>query len=153
MPRWERYWPAARSNSPTPRSSKHLSAAADRSRTVLMTDSCNILVVDDESESLALLTSILASEGYQVRATNSGQLALTSVATWLPHLIVLDIRMPGIDGFEVCRRLKACNETRDIPLMFISAATQVDERVAGFALGAVDYITKPFQREELLARV
>ena len=118
-----------------------------------MIDTCSILVVDDESESLVLLTSILAAEGYQVRSANSGQLALASVASWLPHLILLDIRMPAIDGFEVCRRLKACEQTRNIPLMFISAAREVEERVEGLALGAVDYITKPFRREELLARV
>ena len=118
-----------------------------------MTDSHSILVVDDESESLVLLIGILAAEGYQVRSADSGRLALASIAAWLPHLILLDIRMPGIDGFEVCRRLKASEETRNIPLMFISAASDVEERVAGLALGAVDYITKPFQREELLARV
>jgi two-component system cell cycle sensor histidine kinase/response regulator CckA len=118
-----------------------------------MTDSFSILVVDNKSESLALLTGILTAEGYQVRSANSGQLALASVAAWLPQLILLDIRMPGIDGLEVCRRLKASEKTRDVPLMFITAAREVEERVAGLALGAVDYITKPFQREELLARV
>ena len=118
-----------------------------------MTDSFSILVVDNKSESLALLTGILTAEGYQVRSADSGRLALASVAAWLPQLILLDIRMPGIDGFEVCRRLKAGEKTRDVPLMFITAAREVEERVAGLALGAVDYITKPFQREELLARV
>jgi PAS domain S-box-containing protein len=115
-------------------------------------DRC-ILVVDDESESLALLTEILAAEGYKVRCANSGRLALASLATWLPQLILLDVRVHDIDGFQICRRIKACERTRDIPLMFISAVTDVQERVAGFSLGAVDYITKPFQREELLARV
>jgi len=118
-----------------------------------LTDSCTILVVEDDSESLALLTGILAVEGYQVRSANSGQLALASVAAWLPQLILLDIRMPGIDGLEVCRRVKASEKTRDVPIIFISAAREVKERVAGLALGAVDYITKPFQRAELLARV
>jgi len=118
-----------------------------------MIDSHSILVVDDESESLTLLTATLVAEGYQVRSANSGQLALASVSAWLPHLILLDIRMPGIDGFEVCRRLKAREETRNIPILFISAARDTEEMVKGLALGAVDYITKPFQREELLARV
>ena len=118
-----------------------------------VTDSYNILVVDDESESLVLLTEILAAEGFEVRSANSGQLALASIAAWVPQLILLDVRMPGIDGFEVCRRIKSSEETRDVPLMFISAATAVEERVAGLALGAVDFINKPFQREELLARV
>jgi PAS domain S-box-containing protein len=118
-----------------------------------MTDSHSILVVDDDSESLALLTGILVAEGYQVRSANSGQLALASVAAWLPQLILLDIRMRDIDGLEVCRRLKAGAETRNVPVLFISAVTDTQERVKALALGAVDYITKPFQREELLARV
>ncbi len=118
-----------------------------------MTASPTILVVDDASESLALLTGVLAAEGYHVRSADSGKLALASIAAWQPQLILLDIRMPGIDGFDVCRRLKASDVTRNIPLMFISASTEVEERVAGLALGAVDYISKPFQREELLARV
>jgi two-component system, cell cycle sensor histidine kinase and response regulator CckA len=116
-------------------------------------DRNTILVVDDEVESLALLTGFLAAEGYRVRSANSGQLALASVAAWLPSLILLDIHMPDLDGFSVCRQLKASETTRGIPLIFISAATDVEERVAGLALGAVDYITKPFRREELLARV
>ena len=118
-----------------------------------MTEIYSVLVVDDESDSLALLTGILAAEGYQVRSANSGKLAMASVAAWLPHLILLDIRMPGMDGFEVCRHIKGSEKSRNIPLMFISAARDLEEQVAGFALGAVDYITKPFQREELLARV
>jgi two-component system cell cycle sensor histidine kinase/response regulator CckA len=112
-----------------------------------------ILVVDDESESLALLSGILATEGYKVRSADSGRLALASVNAWLPQLILLDIHMPDTDGFEVCRQLKAGEKTRDVPLIFISATSDVDERVAGLKLGAVDYITKPFRREELLARV
>ena len=118
-----------------------------------MTDSPSILAVDDESASLVLLTGLLTAEGYQVRSADSGQLALASVTDWLPQLILLDIRMPGIDGFEVCRRFKSCEDTRDIPIMFISSAKDVEEQVEGLALGAIDYITKPFQREELLARV
>jgi PAS domain S-box-containing protein len=118
-----------------------------------MTDSHSILVVDDESQSLTLLTGILEAEGFRVRSTNSGQLALPSVAAWLPRLILLDIHMPGIDGFEVCRRLKSSEKTRSVPILFISADRDTEEQVAGLALGAVDYITKPFKREELLARV
>jgi two-component system cell cycle sensor histidine kinase/response regulator CckA len=118
-----------------------------------MTNRCSILVVDDDPESLALLTGLLASEGYQVRPADSGKLALASVATRPPHLILLDIGMPDIDGFEACRRLKASKFTRSIPVMIISAAREVEERVAGLAAGAVDFVTKPFRREELLARV
>jgi two-component system, cell cycle sensor histidine kinase and response regulator CckA len=116
-------------------------------------DSQSILVVDDDSESLSLLTSVLTGEGYQVRSANSGKLALASVTAWVPQLILLDLRMPDMDGFEVCRRLKASEKNRNVPLIFLSAANDLDERVAGLALGAVDYIVKPFQREELLARV
>src|SRR5215471_8755981 len=112
-----------------------------------------ILVVDDDSESRALLTTILTAEGYEVRPADRGELALASIAASRPELILLDIRMPGMDGFEVCRRLKQSAETQDIPLMFISASGSLQERLEGFKLGAVDYVTKPFQREELMARV
>ncbi|MDR3710635.1 MAG: response regulator [Capsulimonadaceae bacterium] len=112
-----------------------------------------ILVVDDTSESLRLLTGILVAEGYAVRPADSGVLALASALANPPALILLDIRMPGLDGYEVCRRLKESPATCNIPVVFISAAANLDERVAGLSLGAVDYITKPYQREELLARV
>jgi len=92
-----------------------------------LTDSPIILVIDDESESLALLSGTLLAEGYQVRAANSGRLALASLETALPHLILSDIRMPEIDGFEVCRQLKASERTRHVPLIFLSAAKDVDE--------------------------
>jgi PAS domain S-box-containing protein len=113
----------------------------------------SILVVDDNLESLRLLADILTMEGYQVRPANSGELALASVAANPPELILLDIRMPGMDGFEALRRLKAREESRDIPVIFLSAVTETAQRVGGFKLGAVDFISKPFQRDELLARV
>ncbi len=113
----------------------------------------SILIVDDDTESLALLTSTLEAEGYELRPAESGQLALALAATEPPDLILLDIRMTGMDGFEVCRRLKACEETRDIPLMFITSAREVEERVEGLRLGAVDFINRYFRPEELLARV
>jgi two-component system, cell cycle sensor histidine kinase and response regulator CckA len=112
-----------------------------------------ILVVDDESESRTLLTAILRAEGYGVRLADGGALALASIERNRPELILLDVRMPGLDGFEVCRRLKQRDETRDIPLIFISASGEIEEQVEGFRLGAVDFVMKPFQREELLARV
>ena len=118
-----------------------------------MTDNPSILVVDDEADSRSLLTGILVSEGYHVRTADSGRLALASVDAWLPELILLDIRMQGMDGFEVCRRLKAGDKSQRVPVIFITAASDVEERVTGLAVGAVDYISKPFQREELLARV
>ena len=115
--------------------------------------SSGILVVDDEGDSLSLLKSILAAEGYDVRSADSGRLALGSLTDWLPELILLDIRMPDMDGFEVLCRLKALERSRNIPIIFISGANELEERVKGLTLGAVDYICKPFQREELLARV
>jgi DNA-binding response OmpR family regulator len=118
-----------------------------------MNDKGTILVVDDTPTALKLLTDTLVAEGYQVRPANSGELALASVALKPPELILLDIRMPGMDGFEVCRRLKSREESRDIPVIFISALSELEDRVEGFRHGAVDFVTKPFQREELLARV
>jgi CheY-like chemotaxis protein/anti-sigma regulatory factor (Ser/Thr protein kinase) len=112
-----------------------------------------ILFVDDTRESLRLLTDILIAEGYNVRPADSGMLALASAKANPPELILLDIRMPGIDGYEVCRQLKQSDITRDIPVIFVSAASEVEERVEGWLLGAVDFITKPYQREELLVRV
>lgn len=112
-----------------------------------------ILIVDDEPASRTLLTAMLTDAGYQVRAADGGELALATIADTRPNLILLDIRMPGMDGFEVCRRFKSRPDTRDIPLMFITASGDLDERVEGLRLGAVDFVTKPFQREELLARV
>ena len=111
-----------------------------------------ILVVDDNSESLMLFADILADEGYNVRPAD-GSLALASVAADPPELIVLDVRMPDIDGFEVCRRLKDNKQTSAIPIIFVSASNDPAERVEGLALGAVDFVSKPVLREELLARV
>ena len=108
-----------------------------------------ILVADDEAESLRLLTSILRTEGYEVAASDSGDLALASAAAQTPDLILLDLRMPGMDGLEVCRRLKQSEATREPPLMFIGGTTDVEAMVEGLAVGAVDFVTKPFQRQEL----
>jgi signal transduction histidine kinase len=112
-----------------------------------------ILAIDDESDSLRLLTDTLSEQGYRVRPANSGPLALASVAVERPELILLDMRMPGMDGFEVCRRLKQSEKRHRIPLIFISASNSEEEHVKALSLGAVDFITKPFRREELLARV
>ena len=112
-----------------------------------------ILVVDDTPASLKLLVDMLTGDGYQVSPAESGELALASAAACPPELILLDMQMPHMDGFDVFRRLRAREESRDIPIMFISAGGESAERVEGFRLGAVDSISKPFQREELLARV
>ncbi len=119
----------------------------------MMTDQEKILVVDDTPASLKLLTDILSAEGYDVRSAIRGELALRAATSDLPALILLDIHMPEMDGYEVCRRLKADPVMCDTPVIFVSAASETDEKVFGFRLGAVDYVTKPFQREELLARV
>jgi putative nucleotidyltransferase with HDIG domain len=118
-----------------------------------MMDKGKILAVDDTPASLKLLSDLLKEEGYDVRSAINGELALHSAISNPPELILLDIRMPEMDGFEVCRRLKAQPETRDIPVIFVSALADTLEKVQGFELGAVDFVTKPYQREELLVRV
>jgi putative two-component system response regulator len=112
-----------------------------------------ILVVEDTLASLKLITDILVAEGYQVRPADSGDLALASVEAMPPELILLDIIMPGMDGFEVLRRLKAQDKTCDIPVIILSSITETAQRVEGLNLGAVDFISKPYQPNELLARV
>lgn len=118
-----------------------------------MSERKGILVVDDTLAALKLLTDTLLSEGFIVRPATSGEHAIQSVAAEQPELILLDVRMPDMDGFEICRRLKEQPDTSDIPILFLSAATEMEERIKGLSLGAVDYITKPFQRDEMLARV
>jgi PAS domain S-box-containing protein len=118
-----------------------------------MPDKNTILLVDDTPESLARLTEILTSAGFQVRPADSGELALAAIELQHPELILLDIHLPGIGGFEVCRRLQAGEATRHIPIIFITAATEIQERLEGFRHGAADYICKPFQPEECLARL
>lgn len=113
----------------------------------------NILIVDDEPGALKLLKDILNAKGYHVRPFNNGALALRSIEAEAPELILLDMRMPGMDGLEVCRRIKADEHSRDIPVIFISAATDVQDKINAFQAGGGDYITKPFQKEEVLARV
>ena len=113
----------------------------------------DILIVDDESANLQLLSELLDKEGYQVRPTNSPQLAIDSALGQPPKLILLDVRMPEMDGFEVCRRLKQDERTLNIPIIFISALHEVEDKVRGFEAGGVDFITKPFQEQEVLVRV
>ncbi len=113
----------------------------------------NILVVDDTPANLNLLIKMLSEQGYKVRPVPSGKLALRSVQSTLPDLILLDIRMPQMDGYEVCSKLKASSRTKDVPVIFISALDEVFDKVKAFSLGGVDYITKPFQIQEVLARI
>jgi len=112
-----------------------------------------ILVVDDTPESLKLLVDLLMDEGYRVRPTMDPKLALESALSNPPELILLDVRMPGMDGFELCQRLKQATCTEQVPIIFVSALQELHERVRGFEAGGVDFITKPIQREEVLARV
>jgi diguanylate cyclase (GGDEF)-like protein/PAS domain S-box-containing protein len=111
-----------------------------------------VLIVEDTPASLKLLSDLLTEAGYYVRQAPNGELALWTAQSRPPELILLDIRMPGIDGFEVCRRLKESPELRQVPVIFLSAQHDTDDKVRGFALGAVDFIAKPFQAEEILAR-
>jgi signal transduction histidine kinase len=112
-----------------------------------------ILVVDDNPTNLAVISQALRTEGWQVRIAVDGEDALNKVAQNPPELILLDVQMPGIDGFEVCKRVKADKATSDIPIIFMTALSDTDSKVKGLALGAVDYIVKPFEQQEAIARV
>lgn len=112
-----------------------------------------IMVVDDTTANLKLLSDLLTGAGYQVRPAVSGELAWRSVQAKIPDLFLLDVMMPGMDGLELCRKLKSDERTRSIPVLFISALGDEHEKVKGFQAGGVDYITKPFFHEEVLARV
>lgn len=118
-----------------------------------MTKQADILVVDDTPANLTLLSGMLKEKGHRVRPVPGGKLALGAVEAEPPDLILLDITMPEMDGFEVCRRLKNDIRFRDIPVIFISALTETLDKVKAFGTGGVDYITKPFQFEEVEARV
>ncbi|MEM7028724.1 MAG: response regulator [Chloroflexota bacterium] len=112
-----------------------------------------ILIVDDTPANLRVLASLLENEGYETRLMPNGARALVSVQNAHPDLILLDIMMPDMDGYEVCAALKANEQTKDIPIIFISALDEVFDKVRAFSNGGVDYITKPFQDAEVLARV
>ena len=113
----------------------------------------NILIVDDVEDNLEILGDLLKFDGYNVQAARSGEAALKMAQESLPDLILLDILMPGMDGFEVCNRLKADESTRDIPVIFVSSMNDIDSKVQGFKIGGIDYINKPFQHAEILVRV
>jgi len=112
-----------------------------------------ILVVDNNPGNLRLLENILSENGYKVRPAISGKLALISIQSTLPDLILLDVRMPEIDGYSVCQTIKANDATQDIPVIFISALDEPINKIKAFEVGGVDYITKPFEAEEVLLRV
>ncbi|EDN66634.1 two-component hybrid sensor and regulator [Beggiatoa sp. PS] len=117
------------------------------------TDKEILLIVDDIPTNLKLLMNVLRHLDFTVQVAQDGEDALEQVAYAKPDLILLDVMMPGMDGFETCRRLKADEKTHDIPVIFMTALTETVDKVKGFEIGAVDYITKPVQPEEVLARV
>ncbi len=122
-------------------------------RDILKHKNADILIVDDTPANLQLLNKMLKNEGYKVRLLPSGKMALDAVKEEPPVLILLDINMPGMNGFEVCEKIKSFPETKDIPIIFLTAMTELEDVIKGFKLGAVDYITKPFNQEELLVRI
>lgn len=113
----------------------------------------NIIIVDDVPANLKVLSEILKREGYKVRPIPTGKMALQAAAKDKPDLFLLDIMMPGMDGYEVCRLLKEDKDLMDVPVIFISALSETEDIVKAFTMGGVDYITKPFQQEEVKARV
>lgn len=113
----------------------------------------NILIVDDSPDNLRVLSTTLMERGYEVRCVKSGYMAMIGIQTNMPDLVLLDIRMPEIDGYEICRRLKANPETAEISVIFLSALDEILDKVKAFQVGGIDYITKPFHIQEVLARV
>lgn len=112
-----------------------------------------VLIIDDVPANVGVLLDVLAAAGFEVAVAESGESALEQLAWLRPDIILLDVLMPGLDGFETCRRLKALEATADVPVLFMTALTDVVDKVKGFAAGAVDYLAKPLHPEEVLARV
>ena len=112
-----------------------------------------ILIVDDNQNNLDVLFDLLKKSGFKVLVALNGESAIKQIERIHPTLILLDVMMPGIDGFETCRRLKTNPTTQDIPVIFMTALSETVNKVNGFQVGAVDYITKPFQYEEVLSRL
>jgi len=113
----------------------------------------SLLLVDDTASNLEILVNFFTNQGFQVSVAVDGESALEQLDHELPDLILLDVMMPGIDGFETCRRLKANQSTTDIPVIFMTALSETMDKVKGFSVGGVDYVTKPIRQEEVLARV
>ncbi|MCP4399213.1 MAG: response regulator, partial [bacterium] len=112
-----------------------------------------ILIVSDNPRHLLALTQMLTAQGYEIRSADNGHIALNVLPTILPDLILLESLMPGIDGYELCRRLKAADATRAIPVIFLRGLDETLEKIKAFDAGGIDYITKPFQTEEVLVRI
>jgi signal transduction histidine kinase len=128
---------------------------SDDSRTFALADERlgTVLVVDDQPENVQLLFDLLTEEGYKVLVATSGRAAVERARYALPDIVLLDVMMPDMDGWEACERLASDPETSDIPVVFMTALTGVEEKVRAFGLGAADYVTKPLQHQEVLARV
>jgi sigma-B regulation protein RsbU (phosphoserine phosphatase) len=133
-----------------PSKAADVSLAGGQSKEVPKAD---ILIVDDVPANLHLLSEMLTQQGYKVRSVINGHMALMATRAAPPDLILLDINMPGMNGYEVCEHLRADDSTRDIPVIFISALDETEDKVKAFTVGGMDYVTKPFQLEEVLARV
>ena len=112
-----------------------------------------IMIVDDQPENVKLLIAYLKKSGFRISVAQSGEEAIQRVKRVMPDLVLLDVKLPGIDGFETCRRLKQDEATRDIPVIFVTISMEMVDKLAGFQAGGVDYIIKPFHHEEILARV
>lgn len=112
-----------------------------------------VLLVDDVPENLSLLIDTLRGAGFEIRVAESGERALKQIGHLVPDIILLDVMLPGIDGFETCRQLKRDPRWSEVPVLFVTALTEVSEKVRGFDAGGVDYLTKPFHPQEVLARV
>ncbi|MCX6133290.1 MAG: response regulator [Ignavibacteriales bacterium] len=113
----------------------------------------NILIVDDTLDNLRLLSQMLTAGGHSVRAAKSGREALASIQAAKPDMVLLDIKLPDLSGYEVCTLLKADVATRDVPIMFLSSLDEIKDKLHGFEVGGIDYVTKPFHEQEVLARV
>jgi len=113
----------------------------------------NILIVDDQPDNLRFLTEILTAEGYKVRSVTNGKMAIKTVTHNPPDLILMDIKMPDMDGYQVCEALKLSPDSSEIPIIFLSALDEVMDKIKAFQMGGVDYITKPFHPQEVIARI
>ncbi|MBW4582261.1 MAG: response regulator [Tildeniella nuda ZEHNDER 1965/U140] len=129
------------------------SASLEVTASQLLDTSANLLLVDDQLDNLRTLSAILKGRGYRVRKATSGETALETIRSQPPDLILLDIRMPDRDGYDICATLKADENTRDIPIIFLSALDDTADKIKAFAVGGADYMTKPFQAEEVLTRI
>jgi len=112
-----------------------------------------VLIIDDEPANIQLVSEYLVAQGIEIMMAKNGPDGINRAKKGQPDLIVLDIRMPGIDGYEVCHQLKTDESTKDIPVIFMTGLTELDDKLKAFAVGGVDYVSKPFQQSELLARV